>query len=205
MSNRKLDTIEWVESHNGVDFNCKLQIAKHPGDEKNIFLIIPGVDGSLDGYEEKYLKIAESVNIQHGLTSYQIDNPYISRLHWESNVRQILDHIFMEHPEIESINIMAHSAGAWVIGNIAHEYPEIKRVLMVNPASNVDLDKLRSNIEKNKSATFTLLIGSNDPSHEHHDKFEMDNSLVVLVEGADHHFSGDAFAHFLQSPHKYLF
>ncbi len=33
MSNRKLDTIEWVESHNGVDFNCKLQIAKHPGDD----------------------------------------------------------------------------------------------------------------------------------------------------------------------------
>lgn len=205
MSNRKVDTIEWVESHNGVDFNCKLQIAKHPGDDKNIFLIIPGVDGSLDGYEDKYLKIAESVNHKHGHTSYQIDNPYISRLHWESNVRQILDHIFMEHPEVESINIMAHSAGAWVIGNIAHEYPEIKRVLMVNPASNVDLDELRSNIEKNKSATFTLLIGSSDPSHEHHHKFKMDNSQVVIVEGADHHFSGDSFLVFLAAPSKYLF
>ncbi len=205
MNDRKLDFIEWVESHNGVDFDCKLQVAKHTGNPSNIFLIIPGVDGSLDGFDNKYLKIASLVNQEAGHTVYQMDNPYISRLHWESNVRQMLDYIFMEHPDVESINIMAHSAGAWVIGKVAHEYPEIKRVLMVNPATNIDIDAFKSNIDMNKHTKFVFMIGSQDPSHEHLYRFTNRNSKIVIIDGADHNFSGEHLNEFITAPIKHLF
>lgn len=202
---KELITLEWVESHNKVDFSCKLQIAKHQGDDKNIFLIIPGVDGSIDGYEDKYLRIAKSVNQKHGHTSYQIDNPYISSLHWESNVRQILDYILMNHPEIESINIMAHSAGAWVIGRIAWEYPEIRRLLLVNPATNVNIDDLSFGLSKSSDKKIVVLIGSEDPSHQYRSKLKTKNTIIEIVDGADHNFSGDALSVFLEAPVRYLF
>lgn len=205
MSDRKVDLLEWVESHNGFDFNCKLQIAKHEGNHKKIFLIIPGVDGSLDGYENKYLQIARNVNREFRHTAYQMDYPYISRLHFQSNVRQILDYIYMKYPEVESIDIMAHSAGAWVIGNIAGGYPEIKKLLLVNPATNVDLDKFENAIEQNKHSEIIFLIGSEDPSHEHKARFQKDNTKVIVVDGADHHFSGDHLPHFISAPTKYLY
>lgn len=204
MKDRKVDTITWSESYNGIDFDCSLNIAINEGDPENIFLIIPGVDGSLDGYLDKYRNIADSINRTEGVTTFQMDNPYISSIHWESNVRQILDYIQLEYPKLKTIKIMAHSAGAWVIGLIANEYPEITELLLVNPASNVKTDEFLNQIGETTSVKITILVGSKDTSVDIYTNVPSNVSLVQ-IEGADHHFSGDALKVFIEAPKKYLY
>lgn len=109
---RTLSTLTWQEeTPSGEAWDCSLRIAHHAGDQHNIFITIPGVDGSLDGYQDKYKHIAESISNDYGHTVYQMDNPYISRHHWESNLRTLLAEIYNNHEDVTNIVIMAHSAG----------------------------------------------------------------------------------------------
>lgn len=58
----KYSKIEWQETMNGVTIDCSLDIAIHPADSEVVLLTVPGVDGSVDGFEDKYIKIAESIS-----------------------------------------------------------------------------------------------------------------------------------------------
>ncbi|MCA9347644.1 hypothetical protein KC930_03655 [Candidatus Saccharibacteria bacterium] len=206
MGNRDVSSLEWREEFNGVTIDCSLQIAKHSGGN-TVFLIIPGVDGSLDGFEDKYLRIAEGVHSKHGHTVYQMENPFITSQHWESNVRQMLDHIYLDH-DVDEIHVMAHSAGAWTIGKIAHEFPEINKLLLVNPATN-DVDSYVEGLAKAPYIHTNFVLGEKDPSAAYGEQFrDIENHHgvnVVVVEEADHHFSGDALNHFIDAPHIYLY
>lgn len=206
MVNRNLSTLEWSEELNGVVIDCSLKVAKYPG-TNTIFLIIPGVDGSLDGFEDKYLRIAQSVHGKHGHTVYQMENPFITSQYWESNVRQMLDHIYLDH-NVDEIHVMAHSAGAWIIGKIAHECPEIKKLLLINPATN-DVSSYTEGLSKAPYIHTNFVLGEEDPSAAYLEQFkDIKNHhgvRVVIVKDADHHFSGKSLNHFIQSPHIYLY
>ena len=49
------DIINWQETMNGVTIDCSLDVAVHPARSNTVLLIIPGVDGSVNGYEDKIL------------------------------------------------------------------------------------------------------------------------------------------------------
>ncbi len=46
-----------------------------------MLLIVPGVDGTVDGYQEKYVTIADSIREQHGAAVVRISNPFVSSFH----------------------------------------------------------------------------------------------------------------------------
>lgn len=207
-------TIDWKESMNGVVIDCALDVAVHPADSSVILLTIPGVDGSLDGYENKYVTIAETAQNRNGVAVVRMDNPFITSHHWESNVRRILEFIndntkaIAGTDEVE-LRIMAHSAGASIIAQIAWEYPNISRLLLINPATRLAGDMIKSGLEKFDGDKVTILMGSEDPSKEEALKLipegKESRMSVLVVEGADHHFADDAFPVFLEAPHVYLF
>lgn len=202
--------IEWQEEMNGVGVDCSLDIAIHPSNNGIILLTIPGVDGEVDGYENKYTRIADSVQEKYNAAVVRISNPFISSYHWESNVRQAIDYIQMNAKEIcgndnFELRIMAHSAGAAIIAQIAHEYPEITRILLINPALGLKPDNIRNGLASLGDRRASILIGSKDPSIDDVSVVIGNHVDVVVIEGADHHFSGDVFPIFLDSPHNYLF
>lgn len=180
-----------------------------------ILLTIPGVDGSVDGYKEKYLRIAESVQEENKVSVVRISNPFISSFHWESNIRQSLDYISINLPSITEgnkaeIRVVAHSAGAAVIAQIAWEYPEIKRLLLINPATKLGLDKMKLGLGMFKGDDVTVIFGSQDPSI--YDANELNNTEgkipinTFVLEGIDHHFSGtDGLIQFIAASKNHLF
>ncbi len=210
----KHSTIEWKESMNEFAIDCSLAIAIHPAESSVILLTIPGVDGSLDGYEDKYVTIAETAQERFGVAVVRMENPFISSYHWESNARHILEFINDNTKAIAGtddleLRIMAHSAGASIIAQIAWEYPNISRLLLINPAARLGGSKIKQGLKNFKGDKVTILVGSEDPSKDEAMQFvpegAEDHMSVIVAEGADHHFADDAFPVFLEAPHTYLF
>lgn len=204
---RKLD---WQESMNGVTIDCSLNIAIHSADSDTVLLTIPGVDGSLDGYEQKYIRMVERYQETYGTVAMRIENPFITSFHWESNPRHALEYILDNAREITGrdttpkILVVAHSAGASVIAKIASEYPAIKAVLLINPAkkllSPLDIEKGMGAIVERSSVVF----GSNDPSVDMAHDLRNEWLKVHIVDGADHNFSGEYLDAFIHLPTRYL-
>lgn len=202
-------TLTWQETKNGITIDCSLDFAIHPADSDTILLTIPGVDGSLDGYDNKYVRMANKAQVESGVTVVRIENPFITSFHWESNPRRILEYIRSNTATITRsqnqprIKVVAHSAGASVIAKIAHEYDTITDLLLVNPAEALDADAIRVGLEKTQ-ANVTVMFGSNDPSVRFAEGLKRDGHRVVILDGVDHHFSGDALDDFIDLPVEYL-
>lgn len=199
---------------NNVTIDCSLDIAIHPADSKVVLLTVPGVDGSVDGFEDKYIKIAESIQEKYGAAIVRIANPFITSYHWEYNIRQALNYILENAEEITDhkdteIRIMAHSAGAAIVAQIAWEYPEITQILLVNPATKLDIEKIKYGLSEIGGSKITVLFGSEDPSVGDVDEIaklsEAKNVHTHILEGVDHNFSGESLEAFITAPSLYLF
>ena len=210
----KYSKIEWQETMNDVTIDCSLDIAIHPADSKIVLLTVPGVDGSVDGFEDKYIKIAESIQEKYGAAIVRITNPFITSYHWESNIRQALNYILENAEEITGhkdidVRIIAHSAGAATVAQIAWEYPEITQILLVNPATKLGIDKIQYGLSEIGGSKITVLFGSEDPSVGDVDEIsklsEAKNVHTHILEGVDHNFSGELLEAFITAPSLYLF
>jgi len=204
------DVLNWQETMNSITIDCSLDIALHPARSNTVLLIIPGVDGSVNGYEDKYIRIANQVQEKHGVAVVRISNPFISSYHWESNPRRILDYIASNTSAITTnskaprIKVMAHSAGASIIAKIAHEYDNISDILLVNPAEKLGGDVIQSGL-KSCNARITAVFGSKDPSIAFAERLKADGHTVRVVEGSDHYFSGSYLEDFIKLPSEHLF
>ena len=204
------DLLEWQETMNSVTIDCSLDIGIHPADTDTVFLIVPGVDGSVNGYKDKYIRMAEQVQAEHNVAVVRIANPFVSSFHWESNFRRILGYIEHNVSEITGskktprIKVMAHSAGASIVARIAHEYDNITDILLVNPAQKLGGDAIRQGLKKT-NAKVTVVFGEKDPSVSLSEALQGDGHHVVVFEGVDHNFSGDFLSLYIGLPQEYLF
>lgn len=204
------DRLHWQETMNGVTIDCSLDFAIHPAESDVVLLTIPGVDGSLDGYESKYIRMVEGCQQQHGVAAVRIANPFITSYHWESNPRRILTYIADNIGSIAKgvgqprLKVVSHSAGASIIAKIAHEYDYITDLLLINPAQRLDGEAIRAGLQKT-SAKVTVIFGEKDPSVAFADVLRADGHGVVIIPGADHNFSEEHLRTFIDLPTEYLF
>lgn len=199
----KYKTLTWTEQKNEFKIGCSLEVFISPAKSKTIFITLPGVDGSIDGYKDKYKRIAENTQKERGMATVRMSNPFISSYHWDSNIRHVLDYVLANklaitnYEDIE-IQIMAHSAGAAIIAQIAWEYPEIKKLLLVNTAFKMNPDKILGGLS-NFIGTVQFVFGRKDPSIEWAKKLK-EKYEVSVIDGADHNFSGECFEIFIGLP-----
>lgn len=199
----KKTKLNWKPSKNGVTVDADLDIIVHPARTNEVVLIVPGVDGSVDGYEDKYVKMADLITEHSGDTVVRISNPFISSFHWEDNVRKALEFIEAGQSEYfdvkpKSIRIVGHSAGASVAAWLAHEYPKVKQLTLINMAEKLEADRIINSLES-FNGSVCLVYGSEDPSIQFGRKLG-DNYKLTVVEGADHNFSGDHTERFIKIP-----
>jgi pimeloyl-ACP methyl ester carboxylesterase len=196
-------TLTWTEQKNEFKIDCSLEVFVSPANNNIIFITIPGVDGSIDGYKDKYKRITENMQKEHGVATVRMSNPFISSSHWDNNIRQVLDYILAnklaitEHEDIE-IHIMAHSAGAAIIAQVAWEYPEIKKLLLVNTAFKMNPDNILKGLPK-YTGDVRLIFGSKDPSIDWAEKLK-EKYKVTVIDGVDHNFSGEYIETFIELP-----
>ena len=202
----------WQEQGNNFNIDCELELAVHKNKSKSIMLIVPGVDGSVDGYKDKYIQIANNAVKTNNMSVVRMSNPYIGAHYWQSNVRTAIQYI--EDNAINicgykdfQLSIVGHSIGAFVTGQIAWEYPFIHNILLINPASIIDLQPLMNGLSDYKGKA-TIIIGSKDPAYKRLNEFNQfelsKKTKVKVIDGADHHFSGKYLDTFIGLTDNYL-
>ena len=197
------DTLTWEPSHNGITVDASMDVRVHALNSKRVVLILPGVDGSVDGYENKYVRMAERIIEKQNKAVVRVSNAFITSFHWEDNFRKAIEYItanakeYFGHDTV-SIEVVAHSAGASVVAWLAHEYPNIDKLLLINMAAEVNLDKILDGLTKYKGEV-DLILGSGDPSLSFATMLP-DNVIVSIIDGADHYFSGEHLDTFIKLP-----
>lgn len=157
-----------IYTTHGVQFDLDIQvdIAIIRGGSSTYVLIIPGIDGSLDGYQKKYKTIATRLNQEFGSTVIRMSNPHVPGGNWELNVRKVLEYIEKKFDLKNKLNITLYvigfSLGGYLIGSIAYEYDFISKLLLINPASRLDQDTIFSGLRKFNGET-TVLLGRTRP------------------------------------------
>lgn len=215
MSDAQYELLTWQETKNGVTIDCSLDVAVHPAESNVIFVTIPGVDGSVDGYKNKYVDIANSVQGRHHAAVVRASNPFITSFHWESNLRNLLAYIRDNAERISGtatpgLYIMAHSAGAAITAQIAHEYPQIKRLLLVNIASKLGMSKILVGLSSFNGEQIAIVYGEHDPSITSINDFKQLKTKTIktvhTLPGIDHNFSSDTgLESFKQLPLQHFF
>ena len=164
------------------------------GSDKVLF-IKAGSGGNVYGYQNKYLKIARSVNYNYGLTVIVCSN--------DGNVGVCEDFERMKDNFADEIYFMGMSNGASQGIQSLYNDERIKGMLLVNCPLMINLHKTKEGIN-NYKGRITFVFGTKDPSFNYLPLIQdFRNVRIVTVFGQDHNFS--LGGEFLELPSKYLF
>lgn len=175
------------------------------GNETIVF-IKAGQDGSMYGYQNKYLKIADNINKKYGYTVICSSNPFDGTNPLDNAMKVIEDYCEKQNIVDYKIYYMGHSNGALIGAWFGTKYPKIKRMLLVNGPLMFNWHKTKEGIQRFSGEKMVLVYGSLDQSFQYAGLIEpLTNERVKLeiIEGQDHHFSKDIFD-FKTLPEKYL-
>lgn len=150
----------------GKEFPIKFELAIHPNNSKRIILNVPGLQGDIDGYADKYKKLAmhmQKNNLAgvvrtkgHSVSGYLPDVlPRAAMQYIRENAFSICG-----EPEPE-VYLMGFSAGASAVAAIAHEYPEIKGILLYAPSGDMEEKNIKKGL-KNFSGDVCIIQGEDD-------------------------------------------
>jgi pimeloyl-ACP methyl ester carboxylesterase len=108
----------------------------HPTNTGNILINIPGAGGTIGGYLNKYVNLGNYIQENKIASFVRIPNDRPAE--YELTVRTVVNYCLENSNEIcdsETPNIwlMGFSAGAGAIVLTGWEYPEIKKILAINP------------------------------------------------------------------------
>ncbi len=181
------------------------------GSSNKVVLIMTGIGGSENGYDDKYVKIAENIINKYGASVFIYATPKESwgkgaeRLN--SAVVEINDTLLERGMTEYDLYCMGISAGGSFLGAYAYRYRQIKKLLLVNPVIQINYNHLLNGLE-NSSADVTIVLGESDPSYKFLfmlDSVKRENIRTVSVPNADHHFSGkENFELFIKLPEAFF-
>jgi len=163
-------------------------------DRHKIFLIKAGQDGSIYGYQNKYLKLAYELRDLYGFSVVCASTP-------SSDIDQIAQFAEIVHSEFKitdatKIYFMGMSKSA-SIGCLGHaSFPQISRFLLINPPLMINTTKQCRCAQNFAGEMMTFVFGSLDPSAHLAGLLklhERENVRIAIIPGQDHYFSKDGF------------
>lgn len=191
----------------------EIEISIHKLLSPNIVIIYPGANGTKDGYENKYIRMADML-VENGVGAvirspnrYMIGNGSVTCLEVvvENALRHSEDICGSKKP---SLYLVGHSAGAWAIDLIASAYPEVKKLLFTSPAPI-----RRKNETQHGIGDFTGEVHVFIPENDVIPRFEgilfydlavsSSKRTVEIVKDCDHEWSGEEnLKKFIELPSK---
>lgn len=197
-------TIKYIQEGNYFNDEVIIEVSTIEGQSDIILLIVPGIDGSVDGYKNKYKTIAENINSRFGATVIRMSNPSnMAGLHLR-NLFEVLEFIENTYDlSTKTLYIMGHSLGAYMASIVSIIFDYIDKILLINPATLIDNDVFDDLSQRPRQLNI-FLISEQDPSFKLVDKFK-EVGTVYIQPNADHYFSDQSFEAFLSAPEKYLF
>ncbi len=170
---------------------------------KDILLILTGIGGTTKGYSNKYEKIANKVMKEHNFSVVVATSPSGSWLHTEQNLDYVMNFISSKRDKDYKVFAMGNSAGANILLWHSNKFPQIKKVLAINPVMNINIHLLKS-LQDTKQLV-NVIFGELDLSS----KFagfipQNENVKDDILPNIDHNFT-DNLDLFIDLPNKYLF
>lgn len=174
------------------------------GDQTIIF-IKPGMDGSIYGYQQKYLKMASILYSMHGCSVICSSNQYANE-HTFKDALAIIDR-YAQKFNYYQIYYFGHSLGALMGARYGATFPQIKQMILVNGPLTINTHKTIAGAKKFNGEKITFVYGGLDPSTRFVDLLKpvLNNRIQLVIEpDADHHFSQKS-DDFINLPRKFFF
>ena len=162
-------------------------------------------DGSLYGYQNKYIKMARRLNKKYGCSVICSSNPFDGNNPLDNAMEIIEDYakIFDNY----KIYYLGYSNGALIGAWFGVKYPKIKRMALVNGPLMYNFHKTKEGALSFNGDMISFIYGEYDQSIGYIDllkNMENDKIKVFVEKGQDHHFSKSEES-FQEIPEKYLF
>lgn len=172
-----------------------------------ILFIKAGQDGSMYGYENKYLKIAKNINKKYGATVICSSNPFDGTNPLNQAMEVIEEYCLENNIKRYQIYYMGHSSGGLIGAWFGYKYPRIKRMLLINAPLMYNWHKTKEGLYNFNGEQAIMIYGGLDQSHGYVPLLNgicKNNFSYEIIEGQDHNFSKDT-CDFKELPEKYLF
>lgn len=170
-----------------------------------IVFIKAGQNGSLYGYQNKYIKMAKRLNKKYGCSVICSSNPFDGNNPLDNAMKIIED--YAKRFDDFKIYYLGYSNGALIGAWFGIKYPKIKRMALVNGPLMYNLYKTKEGALLFKGESINFIYGEYDQSIGYVELLkciENDKIKVFIEEGQDHHFSKSE-EDFQKIPEKYLF
>ena len=170
-----------------------------------IVFIKAGQNGSLYGYQNKYIKMAKRLNQKCGCSVICSSNPFDGNNPLDNAMEVIED--YAKKFDDYKIYYLGYSNGALIGAWFGIKYPKIKRMALVNGPLMYNLYKTKEGALSFKGESINFIYGEYDQSIGYVEllkSIENNKTKVFIEEGQDHHFSKSE-EDFQKIPEKYLF
>ena len=170
-----------------------------------IVFIKAGQNGSLYGYQNKYIKMAKRLNKKYGCSVICSSNPFDGNNPLDNAMEVIED--YAKRFDDFKIYYLGYSNGALIGAWFGIRYPKIKRMALVNGPLMYNLHKTKEGALSFKGESINFIYGEYDQSIGYVEllkSIENDKIKVFIEDGQDHHFSKSE-EDFQKIPEKYLF
>ncbi len=159
-------TLSWSEVILGELEVFTLNLDIHPFQNGVVVINYPGAEGVSEGYEQKYTKTANYIVTNKIGSVVRLPNPYIPGSSWDKNLRKAISHIIDESRAIcgapsPTLYLMGFSAGAAAIADIAWEYPQVKKILLMEPAPHHGDARINKTL-KHFKGEICIVVGTGD-------------------------------------------
>lgn len=172
-----------------------------------IFFIKSGQDGSIYGYLNKYLIMADTINKKYGYTVIASSNPFDGENPLDDAMNVIKEYIQENNFEDYKIYYMGQSNGALIGAWYGTNCEKIEKMLLINIPLSHDIDVTKECISNFKGKKLVLIYGTRDDSIDYVKELNgvlNDKITLHYIEGQDHLFSKDTYD-FKKLPEEYLF
>ena len=167
-----------------------------------VVFIKAGQDGSMLGYDNKYLKIAYNLHKKYGVTAICSSNPFRQQNPLDQAIEVIESYVSKPY----QIYYMGQSCGALIGASLGHQYPQIRRMLLINGPLMINWHRTKAGATDFKGEKIVFVYGEQDPSYKYVPMLDLiDNPAksVVVIPRANHNFVG-MLEEFQKLPEKYL-
>ncbi|HLL60422.1 MAG TPA: hypothetical protein VK338_01785 [Candidatus Nitrosocosmicus sp.] len=150
----------------GKEIGVRVQFAIHTHTNGRIIINVPGAGGNIDGYKDKFKKQAKHMQSSNLGAVIRTNGDLKGGFLPDINLRAALAYAKEHSQEIcgssdPEILLMGFSAGASAIAAVAHEYPEVSKILLYAPSGEMPEEITQDGLAKFQGDVI-IVIGEND-------------------------------------------
>lgn len=150
----------------GKKFPLDIEMEIHPNQSGKIIINVPGYNGDINGYNNKYFVLANEMQRTNLGAVIRLNGGFFHGYLPNTQLKIALELATKNGQVIcgnstPEIYLMGFSAGAGSIAATAHEYPEVKKILLIAPSFDMPEDKVKEGLGKFKGEV-VIVQGEND-------------------------------------------